>query len=125
MSLDHQILEEIINCIERLNEHLKNDAVYYKKRQYEQIEQSNVEKLMLKAKLDSLIKDVIKNKELLSQYTELWETMIMQVKINSDLLAINNKIVTNNLNYYDQLVTQLMKTKNPIPSTYNKLAHTE
>lgn len=120
-----EVLVELIHCVECLNENLKRDLLFYKKREYEKIEQSNVDKLSLKTKLDELVNNLVQSPMILNQHADLWEQLVMQVKINSDLLAINNKVVANNLNYYDQLVRQLIKTRDAHSSTYNKLALTE
>lgn len=124
MPSDRECLEAMIDCIEKLNEYLKNDVNYYKNNNHVSIERSNIEKLELNSQIDSLREKIIQRQDAFRIYTDLWKTLILKIKINSDLLIINNKIVQNNLKYYDQLKMQLINNTN-FSKTYNKLALTE
>lgn len=112
---------ELLTVLNQLDKEVKNlgisltqDQAHFIHSQFDAIEQANLTKLQIKNNIDQLIeqintqsdwRDQIKNKE----YASLWNSIIMEVTKNNNIIEVNQKVAQENGAHAQQIYQCIMK----------------
>jgi len=122
-------LNEVLEELRKINLLLKEDQQNLPKQQAEKIEQSNINKLSSRNKIDVLIKTLnehpdwplLQNKVEQSRFNtnlnnqedqeqvQLWFQIQDELRKTNQLIEINQQVINSSLAYYNQIFTAIVK----------------